>query len=109
MSDRHQDEDTVTSPSVRMPSGLQPAPTEHTRTGHARPPVSAPVRDGLWDANDVAAYLKVSRSWVYHRAEAGLLPCIRVGALLRFAPEAIRAAARGEGTPRKRIVAFGVK
>lgn len=21
--------------------------------------------DGLWDANDVAAYLKVSRSWVY--------------------------------------------
>jgi excisionase family DNA binding protein len=31
-------------------------------------------RDGLWDANDVAGYLKVSRSWVYHRAEGGQLP-----------------------------------
>ena len=43
--------------------------------------------DGLWDASDVARYLKVSRFWVYHRAEAGLLPCIRVGGLLRFDPE----------------------
>ena len=25
----------------------------------------------LWDANDVARYLKASRSWVYHQAEAG--------------------------------------
>jgi hypothetical protein len=32
--------------------------------------------DGLWDAKDVAQYLKVSRSWVYHRAESGLLPCL---------------------------------
>jgi excisionase family DNA binding protein len=38
----------------------------------------------LWDANDAARYLKVSRSWVYQRAEAGLLPCLRVGGLLRF-------------------------
>jgi hypothetical protein len=37
-------------------------------------------RDELWDANDVARYLRVSRSWVYQRAEAGLLPCLRVGA-----------------------------
>jgi excisionase family DNA binding protein len=29
---------------------------------------------------DVARYLKVSRSWVYQRAEAGQLPCVRVGA-----------------------------
>jgi excisionase family DNA binding protein len=48
----------------------------------------------LWDANDVARYLKVSRSWVYHRAEAGQLPHLRVGALLRFDPSAIRAFAR---------------
>ena len=39
----------------------------------------------LWDAQDVARYLKVSRSWVYQRAEAGLLPCVRVGGLLRSA------------------------
>jgi predicted DNA-binding transcriptional regulator AlpA len=44
----------------------------------------------LWDAKDVAAFLKVSRSWVYHRSEAGLLPCVRIGSLLRFDPEVIR-------------------
>ena len=51
-------------------------------------------RDGLWDANDVALYLKVSRSWVYHRAEAGQLPHLRVGGLLRFDPEAVRVFAK---------------
>src|SRR6476620_248827 len=56
----------------------------------------AQQRDTLWDANDVARYLKVSRSWVYHRAEAGSLPLRRVGGLLRFEPAAIRAFATGE-------------
>ena len=28
----------------------------------------------VWDALDVARFLKVSRSWVYQQAEAGLLP-----------------------------------
>jgi excisionase family DNA binding protein len=50
----------------------------------------------LWTAVDVANYLRASRSWVYHRAESGLLPCLRVGGLLRFDPEVIRAYARGE-------------
>ncbi len=45
----------------------------------------------LWTADDVAAYLKVSRSWVYHRAESGKLPHVRVGGLLRFQPSEIRA------------------
>jgi excisionase family DNA binding protein len=60
----------------------------------------APIGDDhrLWDANDVARYLKVSRSWVYHRAEAGLLPLRRVGGLLRFDPAAIRAFATGGAT-----------
>lgn len=53
-------------------------------------------RSGLWDSNDVARYLKVSRSWVYHRAEAGLLPCVRIGSLLRFDPDVIARIARGE-------------
>lgn len=53
--------------------------------------------DTLWDARDVAAYLKVSRSWVYHQAEAGLLPCLRIGGLLRFDPIAVRAFARSGG------------
>lgn len=50
----------------------------------------------LWTVAEVAAYLRVSRSWVYHRAAAGLLPCLRIGALLRFEPDAIRAYAQGE-------------
>jgi excisionase family DNA binding protein len=45
---------------------------------------------GLWDARDVAAYLKASRSWVYHQAEAGQLPCLKIGGLLRFDPEVIK-------------------
>jgi excisionase family DNA binding protein len=53
----------------------------------------------LWDANDVAAHLNVSRSWVYHRAESGELPCLRVGGLLRFEPEAVRSYARGQIAP----------
>jgi excisionase family DNA binding protein len=50
--------------------------------------------DALWTAADVAAYLKVSRSWVYHRVEANLLPYVRIGGLLRFHPEVIRQCAR---------------
>jgi excisionase family DNA binding protein len=50
----------------------------------------------LWDANDVARYIKASRSWVYHQAEAGKLPHLRVGALLRFDPEAVKAFVHGQ-------------
>jgi excisionase family DNA binding protein len=60
----------------------------------------------LWDANDVARYLKVSRSWVYHRAESGELPSFRVGGLRRFDPQAIQSFARGEATRSARVVAF---
>jgi excisionase family DNA binding protein len=60
-------------------------PTERTLMG-----AHHSSRDELWDVNDVARYLKVSKSWVYHRAEAGLLPYRRVGGLLRFEPEKIR-------------------
>ncbi len=60
---------------------------------------TAPFTSGLeplWDANDVAAYLKASRSWVYQKAEAGLLPCMRIGGLLRFDPAAIRSWLHGQ-------------
>jgi excisionase family DNA binding protein len=54
----------------------------------------------LWDARDVARYLKVSRSWVYQKAEAGLLPYLKVGGLVRFVPERIREfALAAEGGP----------
>ena len=61
--------------------------------------------DELWDANDVARYLKVSHSWVYYRAEAGLLPCLRVGGLVRFEPATVRAFARGDVSP-SRVLPF---
>jgi excisionase family DNA binding protein len=67
---------------------------------NAKDPLPEDAR-GLWDANDVARYLKVSRSWVYQRAEAGLLPCLRLGGLLRFEQEKVRAFARGEVQPPK--------
>jgi excisionase family DNA binding protein len=85
------------------------APTGVFERPRAPPIARAPVTtnlDGLWDANDVARYLKVSRSWVYHRAEPGQLPCVRVGGLLRFDPATIRASARGEVTATRRVVAF---
>ena len=64
------------------------------------------VEQQLWDATDVAQYLKVSRSWVYHRAESGELPCLRIGGLLRFDPQAIHAFARGESPTRARVIAL---
>lgn len=47
--------------------------------------------EALWTARDVAAYLRVSRSWVYSQHERGLLPGLRFGGVLRFDPEKIRA------------------
>jgi excisionase family DNA binding protein len=63
-----------------------------------RPTAPVPSDDVLWDVADVARYLKVSRSWVYHRAESGGFPLRRVGGLLRFDPEAVKAFARGEAS-----------
>ncbi|MCC6747985.1 MAG: helix-turn-helix domain-containing protein [Deltaproteobacteria bacterium] len=56
--------------------------------------------EALWTANEVAGYLKVSRSWVYLHVESGDLPHRRLGGLLRFVPEQLRAYARGETQPR---------
>lgn len=44
----------------------------------------------LWKVSDVARFLSMSGSWVYKEAEAGRLPCLRLGAALRFRPEVIR-------------------
>jgi excisionase family DNA binding protein len=61
--------------------------------------------EALWTPQQVAEYLKVSRSWVYQKAEAGLIPVIRLpgSSLLRFAPEAIRDFALGKWEPMKVI------
>jgi excisionase family DNA binding protein len=67
---------------------------------------ATPAAEGLWTARDVAAFLNVSRSWVYLRAAAGDLPTQRVGSLLRFEPEAIRAYARGERQGLAKVAVF---
>jgi excisionase family DNA binding protein len=46
--------------------------------------------EGLWTVDEVASFLSMSKSWVYKAAETGTLPCVRVGAALRFVPEDIR-------------------
>lgn len=56
------------------------------------------VFESLWDATDVAKYLKVSRSWVYEKAEKEILPALHVGGLLRFDPAAIRQWLMGKPT-----------
>jgi excisionase family DNA binding protein len=60
----------------------------------------------LWTAADVAAYLKLSRSWVYHRAEANELPHFKIGGQLRFCPAEIRAYVRGTKPEVARVVPF---
>lgn len=48
------------------------------------------LRNGLLDARQAAAFLKVSRSWIYARVERGDLPHVRVGGLIRFVPTQLR-------------------
>ena len=46
--------------------------------------------ESLWTVHDIARLLKASTSWVYKAAERGQMPCVRIGALLRFEPVVIR-------------------
>jgi excisionase family DNA binding protein len=55
-----------------------------------------PAEDSLWEAGDVAKYLKASVSWVRKATAAGRLPCVRLGAMVRYHPEQIKAWSRGE-------------
>jgi excisionase family DNA binding protein len=67
-----------------------------TSRTNTNPVVGKHPDECLWSADDVANYLKTSRSWVYHRAELGLLPHVRIGRLLRFHPSEIRACVGAE-------------
>ena len=52
--------------------------------------------ESLWRVCDVARHLCASISWVYKAAEREQLPCIRIGAMLRFEPAAIRSWLAGQ-------------
>lgn len=60
----------------------------------------------LWTAEETARYLGAKQSTVYEWAEAGRLPCLRIGGLLRFEPEVVKRWARGGGRPGK-VVPIG--
>ena len=60
----------------------------------------------LWTAKDVAAFLRVSRAWVYLHSEQGTLPSLRIGGLRRFVPAEIRAYAAGGRPPVPTVLAF---
>lgn len=60
----------------------------------------------LWTAKDVADYLRLSISWVYHRAASGDLPCRRVLGNLRFCPAEIRAYVRGTKPESAKVVSL---
>lgn len=53
-------------------------------------PVDGPHEDSLWTAADVAAWAKLSKSWVYQHAAAGVIPCLKIGGLLRFDPAVVK-------------------
>jgi excisionase family DNA binding protein len=40
--------------------------------------------NGYLTVADVAKRMKVSRSWVYKKANAGVIPHVRIGAVIRF-------------------------
>lgn len=46
--------------------------------------------EGLWKVGQVAEFLSMSKSWVYKESESGRLPCVYIGASVRFRPEAVR-------------------
>ena len=59
-------------------------------------PPAASEDDRLWTVRDVARFLSMSPSWVYQASAGGTLPCLRIGAAVRFDPATIRAWVRGE-------------
>ncbi len=67
-------------------------------------PAAAPVTDALWKVPEVAAFVGCSRSKIYQGAEAGTIPCIRVGGQLRFEPDVIRRWARGDAPATTRVL-----
>jgi len=64
------------------------------------------AEDALWEVEDVMRYLKASRSWVYHAAQRGELPSLRISRMLRFDPAAVRSFALGKAAAPGNVVAL---
>lgn len=72
-------------------------------TSHLKPQNTNTELTPLWRAADVARYLSCSKSSVYQKAEAGILPAIRIGGLLRFDPDTVRRWALSDSSSGARI------
>lgn len=57
------------------------------------------LKDVAW----LARLLGVSKSWVYQAVESGRMPCVRIGALVRFDRRVIEAWLKGETVETKRV------
>ena len=69
-----------------------------------------PLVEPLWDAHQLALRLGIHRNRLYLLVRTGRIPHIRIGRVVRFDPEAIRAweLAGGWVTPNlKRVVSTG--
>ena len=77
-----------------------PSPSSAPARAPAVPEARTDVADGgserLWKVADVAKFLGASESWVRNASASGRLPRMRIGGLVRFHPDLIRAHARGE-------------
>lgn len=50
--------------------------------------------ENQWRVKEAAKFLSCSISWIYKAAAKGQIPCIRIGAMLRFDPERLRTFAK---------------
>ncbi|HTQ45746.1 MAG TPA: helix-turn-helix domain-containing protein [Polyangiaceae bacterium] len=53
----------------------------------------------LWTVDEVADYLRLSTRTVHRRVADGTLPALKIGALVRFDPDAVAAAVTGSPLP----------
>lgn len=83
--------DTSAHPTKSQTTSSTMSPNDPANTNANRGESQLADESALWHANDVAHFIGASRSWVYHQAEAGRLPCIRLLGFLRFDPRAVRA------------------
>ncbi len=44
----------------------------------------------LWDVGAAAAFLGMSKQWVYKESASGVLPSVKVGSKLRFVPSKLQ-------------------
>lgn len=99
--------DAVDVPEASLrPAALPQASAAPEASPGPAAPLEAPVVGGdkLWKVADVANFVGASESWVRHAAAGGKLPCMRLGGLLRFQPDAIRAYARGQAPSPARVL-----